>query len=245
MSHHRIQIYWPQRKDPLRALAAQLSAFLDGLAPIHPGLSRFLVHDPAAGSTPVSSKESCEEALSRGVVRWKTGITQRTCYEQTFFVDRRVGSPAAFKITCGIEPLGLDPIWVPNKLEFLVLAVPGDERGSRASLEGVMRHAIRIFDPDWGFAGTDRVPTTPLPLYTDGRPIVGWITYLRAGYPEVPRTLPQPAVPYPVVGGGTLIVACPEPLREGDASQRAAMDRVREVLEAEKVLVPPAEIKRG
>jgi hypothetical protein len=244
MTHHRIQIYWPQEKASLRELAARLASFLDGLSPIHPGFDRFLFHDTGS-SKPVGSTESCEEALSRGTVRWKTGIVTRTSYEQRFFVDRRVGSPAAFTVTCGIEPLGLDPIWVPNKLEFLVRDLPGDERASRASLEAVMRQAIRVFDPDWGFAGTDRVPTKPLPLCTDGRPIVGWITYLRSGYPEVPRTLPKPAVPYPVEGGGTLIVATPEPLREGDRSQREAMDRVREVLESAGVLVPPAEIERG
>lgn len=246
LNHHRILIYWPQRTDPLNVLARQVASFLAGLAPLHPGLARFLFDDKRSGApTPASSTEVCEAALAQGTVRWKTGDTERTCYEQRFFVDRKAGSPAAFTITCGIEPLGLDPIWVPNRLEFLVRAGPGDDRGSRAVLEGVMRHAVAVFEPDWGFAGSERVPTTPLPLYTDGRPVVGWMTYVRAGFPEVPRTLPQPAVPYPVNARGTLIVAHPEPFREGDAAQRAAMDRVREALEAAGVLVPPSQIKRS
>jgi hypothetical protein len=244
MDQHRTFLTWPGRTDPLPVMAGQLFDFLRRIAPLHPGLARFLFdeeHLPA----PASSVEACERALSLGTVRWKTGDIDRTSYEQRFYVERSRGAPVELTLTCGIEPLGLDPLWVPNRLEILVRRDVGDERASRAVLEGLLRAAVAAFDPDWAFAGSEALPITPLPFYTDGTPVIGWMTYLRRGFPEVPRTLPQPAVVYPVAGRGTLVVAHPEPFHERDAAQRAAMDRVEEALSAARVLVPPSAILRG
>jgi hypothetical protein len=244
--HHRIQLYWPPRADPRSELARQVAAFLAQIAPIHPDLSRFLYDDARSGEpTPAASPADCDAALEQGKVIWRSGARENTSYERRFYVDRKNGSPVAFTITCGIEPLGLDPIWTPNRLDFLVRADVGDERASRPVLEAVLRAAVGVFRPDWAFAGTDRVPTAPLALFSDGTPVVGWMTYLRAGFPEVPPTLPQPAVVYPItVDGalGTLIVAHPELFHDRDPAQRAAIDRVSDALRAAGVLVPPSRL---
>lgn len=55
-----------------------------------------------------------------------------------------------------------------------------------------------------GYAGTEAVPQAPLPIFSDGAPVVGWMTYLRAAYPAIPQALPAPAVGYLVGSLGTL-----------------------------------------
>ena len=93
------------------------------------------------------------------------------------------------------------------------------------------------FDPDFGFAGSEAVPQAPLAIFSDGVPVVGWMTYLRRGFPDIPRTFPEPAVVYPVGAKGTLVVAHPEPFDEHDPNQRATVDRAYETLKAAGVLV--------
>lgn len=243
--HYRVQIYWPGRTDPVRALARQVQGFLADLATIHPGLARFGFEDAQRTLVPAASEDDCLAALTQRTVQWKTGPTLRTSYQPRFFVDRKAGAPVALSITCGIEPVGLDPMFVPNRLEVLVRADVGDERASRPVLEAVMRSAIAVFKPDFGFAGTESVPSAPVALFSDGTPVVGWMTYLRAAFPPIPRTLPAPAVAYPVKDLGTLIVAHPELFHENDPAQRASMERVREVLKAASVLVPSTSLPKS
>lgn len=243
--HYRIQLYWPGRAESVRVMARQIAAFLAELVPTHPGLARFSFEDARLGKlTPVTSEADCEAAIVQRAVRWQTGSTQRISYQPRFFVDRKAGAPVALSITCGIEPLGLEPMFVPNRLELLVRADVGDERASRPVLEAVMRSAIAVFRPDFGFAGTESIPSPPVALFSNGTPVVGWMTYLRAAFPPVPRTLPAPAVVYPVKDLGTLIVAHPELFRESDEAQRASMERVREALSEAEVLVPSTSLPK-
>jgi hypothetical protein len=237
-AHLRLQLYWPGRTDTVSVMARQLAAFLAGIAPLHPGLEGFL-----CDGTPASSAVACEEALLRHAIQWHTGAQPRTSYQARFYVDRNLGSKVAFTLTCGIEPLGLGPIFTPNRLEFLVRADVGDERASRPVLEAVLRRAVTAFEPDWAFVGSDNVPQAPKAVFSDGTPVIGWMTYLRAAFPPVPRSLPEPAVVYPVASLGTLIVAHPELFHDDDEAQRAAMERVRVALEAAGVLVPPSALR--
>jgi hypothetical protein len=242
---YRIQLYWPGRTDPRSLLGQQIAALLGEIKAIHPGLAGFLFHDEKTRApAPAGSAEACDEALRQQTIHWKTGNTERTSYEQRFFVERRVAPPVEFTVTCGIEPLGLDPIWTPNRLDFRVSADVGDERASRPVLEAVLRCAVSVYQPDWAYAGTATVPQAPVPPFADGAPVVGWMTYLKMAFPPVPQTLPQPSVVYPVGSHGTLIVAHPELFHESDPAQRAAVERVRATLKAAGVLIPPSDIGR-
>jgi len=227
-------------------MARQISTFLAELAPIHPGLGRFLFEDKRSGKlTPVTSEADCEEALVQKTVRWKTGATERISYQPRFFVDRKAGAPVSLSITCGIELVGLESMFVPNRLELLVSANVGDDRASRPVLEAAMRSAISVFRPDFGYVGTESIPSPPLALFSNGTPVVGWLTYLRAAFPPVPRTLPAPAVVYPVKDLGTLIVAHPELFHEDNEAQRASMERVRDALKEADVLVPATSLPKA
>jgi hypothetical protein len=244
--HYRIQLYWLGRAGSVRAMARQIFTFLAEIAPIHPGLARFAFEDGSPGAlTPVTSEADVEVALEQRTVHWQTGETPRISYQPRFFVDRKAGAPVSLSITCGIELTGLETMFAPNRLELLVRADVGDERASRPVLEAVMRSAVSVFRPDFGFAGTESIPSPPLALFSNGTPVVGWMTYLRAAFPPVPRTLPAPAVVYPVKDLGTLIVTHPELFHEHDEAQRASLARVRQVLREAGTLVPSTALPRA
>jgi hypothetical protein len=243
---HLIQIYWPGRVASRTELGRQLLSFLDALRPLHPGLGRFHAYDKRTRTaSPADTLEACEAALQAGVVAWRTGRVDRTSYQQRFFAERREASPVAFELTCGIEPLGLDFAFTPNRLEFFVRTGVGDERASRAVLESVIRAAVAVYEPDYGYAGSERTPTAPTPVFSEGTPAVGWMTYFSNAFPAIPQTLPAPAVAYPVKSLGTLIVAHPELFDDRDPAQLAAVARVRDTLQAAGVLIPMTRLRRG
>jgi hypothetical protein len=240
---YRILTYWSGRTDAVPVLAGQIAAFLGAAGALHPALRGFLFQAKGmAAPEPVTGLAACAEALRRSTITWTTGETERTSYAPRFFLERRIDPPVEVTITCGIEPLGL-PAWTPNRLDLSMRGDVADERRSRPVLEGLLRSAVSAFRPDFGFAGTDLVPDAPIPLFSDGTPPVGWMTYLSAAYPPIPPALPQPAVAYPIDGQGTLIVAHPDLFRDGDPAHRAAVERVREALKAAGVLVPATEIQ--
>jgi hypothetical protein len=243
--YHLISLYWPGRVANRTALGRQLLSFLDALRPLHPGLGRFQYLDKRTKvASPADTLEACEAALQAGAVAWRTGRVDRTSYQQRFFVERRDGSPVSFDLTCGIEPLGLDFAFTPNRIELKVGTGVGDERASRPVLESVLRAAVAVYEPDFGYAGSERIPTPPVPVVSSGTPAVGWMTYLASVFPPIPPTLPEPAVVYPVSNRGTLVVAHPELFDDRDPTQLAALKRVRDALEAAGVLIPATRLQR-
>jgi hypothetical protein len=243
MTSHRILLYWPGRTDPVSALAQQIHGFLSQASALHPKLAGFLFQPRGGAPEPVASVSACEEALRRSAGTWQSGGRELTSYAPRFFLERPTSPPVEVTITCGIEPLGLEAIFTPNRLDLRVRAA--DERVERPALEGMMRAAITAFRPDFACAGSERVPKAPLSLFSDGTPPVGWMTYFRRAFPALPRTLPEPAVAYPVEALGTLIVAHPDPFDEADPAHRDALARVGEALSAAGVLVSSLDLPRG
>lgn len=240
---HRIQLFWPGRTDGVPLMGRQIARFLADAAALHPKLGGFLfAPQGVAAPLPASSPEACEEALRRSADTWFTGEIERVSYAPRFFLERSFAPPLEVTVTCGIEPLNLGPIFTPNRLDLRVSADLGDERCTRPVLEGLLRAAVLAFRPDFAFAGSESIPQAPLAIFSDGAPAVGWMTYLRHGFPEIPRSLPHPAVAYPLAPLGTLLVAHPEPFDERSPTHRAAVERVREVLVASKVLVPAVDL---
>lgn len=242
--HYRVQLYWSGRSDADRVMSRQIFTFCASLGPIHERLEGWLFQDERTGvPAPADSDPACLEALHQKAVAWSTGAQQQLSYQPRFFLERAIDPPASFTVTCGIKPLGLGPVFTPNRLELLVRAGVGDERASRPVLEAILRSAVAAFQPDWGYVGTESIPQPPVAIFSDGTPVIGWMTYLRSAYPPVPRTLPTPAVVYPVGSLGTLIVAHPELFREGEPAHREAIDRVRNALKAAGTLVPHHALK--
>jgi hypothetical protein len=80
----------------------------------------------------------------------------------------------------------------------------------------------------------DGYPSAPTPPFADGAPTVGWLTYLERRYPQLPTTLPTPAVAHDL-GTGTLFVA------HSSKPDRDAMARLELAL-GEAVLIPAREM---
>jgi hypothetical protein len=238
-NQYRVQLYWPGRDDAPGELAGQIAAFLSALGSVHKDLAGWhFAGDGAGAPVPVDSPAACLAALERHRIAWTTGKVRRIAYGPRFFLEREVASPAAITVTCGIPRLDLGPIFTPNRLEMLVRADAGEARASRPVLEAALRAAVAAFRPDFGFAGTEGTPAPPLPVFSDGTPVVGWMTYLSAAYPPLPAALPKPAVVVPMLPHGALIVAHPELFQERDPAHREAIARVDEALRAAEVLVP-------
>jgi hypothetical protein len=244
-NHYRVQLYWSGRDDAPSDISRQIAAFLGTLGSAMPAFAGFrFTGERAAPALPADSPAACLAALEAHRIAWATGKERRIGYRPRFFLEREAASPAAITITCGIPRLDLGPIFTPNRLEMLVRADAGDERAGRPALEAALRAAVAAFQPDWGFAGTDGTPSPPLPVFSDGAPVVGWMTYLSASYPPLPAALPKPAVVYPLLPHGALIVAHPDLFQERDPAHRDAMARVEEALRAAEVLVPAHALRR-
>lgn len=221
-------------------MSRHLTAFTASLGAIHGPLRDLRFVGPDGEEQVASSAQACEVALLAHQVDWATGPTKRVAYQPRLFLERRSAPPVEVRLTCGIERLNLGPIYTPNRIDVLVRRDAGDEITSVAALEGVLRAAIDAFRPDWGFAGVEGVPTVPLPVFSDGTPAVGWMTFLSGRYPAIPAALPRPSVAHVIAGRGTLIAAHPKRFDERDGAHVQAIEDLRQALSAAGVLLPSA-----
>lgn len=234
---YRAYVAWRGREDDLRDHSRRLSSFVTALGALHPKLKKLRFMD--GGSPKVASDAaSCQRALEAHQVDWATGDTKRVAYQPELFLDRKAASPVSVKLTCGIEPLNLGPIYTPNRLDLLVRRDASDGLVSREVLEGALRAAVESFAPDWGFLGVDGLPEPPLAVFSEGKPVVGWMVYFSVRYPEIPAALPRPSVAYVLSRRGTLIAAHPELFNERDQAHRDAVEALRAALEEAGVLIP-------
>ena len=95
------------------------------------------------------------------------------------------------------------------------------------TVERLVRVVVAALKPDWLAADTAGKLDLPIPLWSGGEPLVGWLTYLSAGYPELPR-LSEPAQVLPVGSQGSLVAAHSALYHR--VTQRPEVDAVRDVL---------------
>lgn len=235
---YRVYVSWRGREEDLRDTSRQLASFVAAVGALHPRLKGLRFVNAAGKEAAAAGAEACQSALEAHRVDWATGEIQRVAYQPRLFTERRAAPPVEVQLTCGIERLNLGPVYTPNRLDLHVRRDAPDDLASPPVLEGVLRAAVESFKPDWGFAGVEGYPDPPLPVFSDGVPVVGWMTFLSWRYPAIPTTLPTPAVAHVLPRRGTLIVAHPDPWSERDPAHVAAVEKVREALEAAGVLVP-------
>jgi hypothetical protein len=235
---YRVQVYWSGRAEPPARLAQQIFVFLTALPSVHEGLTGWHFEEVSTGKmVPVDSPSACQRALEDAAVEWTMGGRKSTSYAPRLFVGRADAPAVEIQVTCGIEPLPIGPVFVPNRLSLVVRELGGEERVSAAVVENVLRAAIAMFRPDFGHAGSESMPQPAEPIFSDGTPVVGWLTYLSSAYPSLPSALPAPAALSRVAGLGTLVVARPELFVDGDEEHLAPVEAVRAALEAAGVLV--------
>jgi len=232
---HRIMVYWPPRAASLSEQGGALFKALTGLRGCgEPFGDWSALLPPSATPQPVRSAADAVEALRARTIHWRTGDDEHTSY-QARLVAEQAPELAELNVTSGIEPLGLDAIFTPNRAELRVDAASAAL--APAALHAMLRALVDAFSPLFGFAGSAELPLAPTAIVSDGRPPVGWLTYLARGYPSLPPSWPTPTVAYGWPEG-TLVAAHPELFDERNPEHRAAMDRVRTLLDEAGVRVP-------
>lgn len=232
-----VRIYWAGRVEGVDGYGARLHRWFTELGGFHRGMQswRFGADQEA------SDAGACRDALVAGAESWELGEQTQTAYQARFYVGREVASPAEATITCGVEPLSLGSLFAPNGLNLAIRHDAPDDLATTEVVQAALSSAVTIFEAEFGHAGSDRVPTPAMALYSPGVPPVGWMTYLSQAYPPAPAKLPTPAVAY-AAAGGSLVVAHPKPFREHNKSQCEAITSLRRVLSDAGVLRPWAEV---
>ncbi len=228
----RIMVVYPPRVSSVPEQSRQLYKALDGLAACGEPLSGWQLWSGGQGEA-ITSERECEQALLTNPIHWRTGTRAHTAY-RTRLMAGSAGAPTAFELTSGIEPMGVDEIFTPNRAELIIPEAAADWETD--SFFMMFQALIGAFEPLFGFVGSSRRPAVPTAIISDGRPAVGWLTFLANSYP-LPTTWPRPAVSY-AADGGTIIAAHPEVFADNQPKHLAALERLQTHLEQHDVLLP-------
>ncbi len=234
----RIHAAWSPRSDSLDRVAQQCVLLMTALGSVHPALAGWQAERAKGGRVPVGDLQASLRTLEESAVKWTLGTETRTAHRPRFFTPPGGPVTAELTISSGATPLPLARLFAPNRLDLVIGGAVGDASTGPATIENALRAAVAVFRPDHGHAGTPTFPSPSASLFSDGRPAVGWMTYLSRAYPAVPPVLPRPATAEAVAHLGTLLIAHAELATDDDALQRAAVERLRATLDAAGVLVP-------
>ena len=231
---YRIQIYWAPRREDTSELGRALSRTLTALGELHPELRDFRF-DREDSDVSIGDAQSCSAAIEEHAVAWEFGGKAQTAYEIGLYVARAIAPPLSLRLTCGIEPLPLEGLFTPNRIEIMIR---GDAAGLAEPeiMQAMLMELAQTWRADFGHAGGETHPPVARPLLGVGIPPVGWMTFLSQAFPALPAKLPTPAVAYPVASVGTIVVAHPELYRAHKKEHRAAVDALERALNEGGVL---------
>ncbi|MEM9694851.1 MAG: hypothetical protein AAGA56_20065 [Myxococcota bacterium] len=213
MSHsHRVAMYWLPRRDDLDAQAHQLQAAVDGLSMF----AEWAPERPGDTDGSFSEPGRYRALLEAGQIDWRTGEIEHRSYRACLVSQE--GS--RLEVTSGIQPFGMDAMFTPNRAELRVNARRDTlEPTAFVAMAAALVHA---FTPLFGFVGDMRWPVAPTAVFSDGRPRVGWMTFLEARFGEVPPPWNDGVVTYPV-DDGFLILAQGEVFDSRESASVAAL----------------------
>jgi hypothetical protein len=231
----RVMVYWSPRKASLDEQAAALWRAVQGLGRLGGALGAWRPLHPAAGQ-PFRSERDAREVLAARTIRWRTGDVARVSYAARL---ESAEALATLEVTSGIEPLGVDRAFTPNRAELVV--DPRKAVLGTSHYTGMLGALVAAFTPLFGFAGGMRLPARPTAIFSDGAPPVGWLTFLSRAYPSLPPELPHPAKAF-ALHHGLLVMAHPEVFDEQSPAHTAAVAAVASVLGAAGVLLPHHEV---
>ena len=236
------KLYWEGRDEALDRLVHQTHMLLTSMRGINAGFAGWQRCDRRGENVaPVAGKPDVEQAIVDNEVSWRTGSTERTAYQPRFFIGEEARPTAEVKVTCGIELLeGLRGVFVPNRCEFDIHVGAAEDGLSPKIVEKLLRAAVNCFRPDFGYAGSHDHPLPPVPLMSEGKPPVGWMTYLSARFPPLPTKFEKPSVIHAIGSHGHLIVAHPKLFDDADSEQAEAIAKVKAALEEVDALIGAA-----
>lgn len=165
--------------DPVQACGEQLWRFLDAARWLDPRLDGWRVRartrDHLPDPTPLRSVgESIAAVEARSFDRSGSAGSALSLDN-----GQSGHSAASCDYLCGLH--GELPLrWCPSSITLSVFARrPPLPLSDLDLLEALLFCVVHAFRPEWGVVGARSLPA--IPIESDGRPAVGWITYLSSG----------------------------------------------------------------
>lgn len=237
---YKVQLFWSGRDATLARQGESLWTFTSLLARLHPLLGALApVTREGELLPPLSDAREAAALLERNEVAWATGEQQHTSRKVVLALDRADDAPVECTLVVGMPRPVIEELWMPERLEVLVRDDADPELVRPDVLLQILYAGVQAFAPDWGYVGTTAHPTPPTPLYSDGRPVTGWMTYLSHAYPAHATVLQNPAMFYVIDQRGHIVVAHPELFDAGVRAHRDAVATVRDALAAAGVFGAP------
>lgn len=238
-----IKLYWTGRSDSPNPAGERLYRLLSELTRVGTRFAGWQLTDRSGHVVgPAGTQADCVQAVELNARAWHTGDQQHTSYQPFLFCGDATDPTVELTLTCGINVRSFAEAFLPNRLELEWRPSATGEPLSQELTHWMLATAATVFPADFGFAGSAAVPTPPQPLFSDGKPAVGWMTFLSSSYPPLPPELPEPAQLHSVGRLGQVVVAHPEPFDDADAEHLAAIAGVEHALKQAGVLIPWAEL---
>jgi hypothetical protein len=162
-------------------------------------------------------------------VKWNTGEQVHTSYVINAQSQKGAGK-AQIELTLGVDPHETVPVFLPNRVDLAIEIEVGFRWPPPELVESVLECVASGLDADFAHAGSMLVPAVEEPLFGDGTPPIGWMTYLCPAAPPLPSNLPPPATARRISGGGVLLIAHPKPFSEDNREQQTAIARLNEAV---------------
>ncbi len=238
---HRVFVYWQPRPSTLGEQAAALWQTLRALSAHGGALAQWSAIALKTGNLiAIEGERECEQTLAARTIVWTTGDREQRSH-QARLTTTSIPGAVNLEVTMGIQPLDLDPergdaIFTPNRA---MLTVDGHAHRMPVEQFADLLKAMAVgFDALFGFAGGRERPIPPGAIFSDGRPPVGWMTFLHQRYGALPA-LPEHTAIYPTQGGSIVVALADELYDERSAKHNQVIARVQEALDAASILVTP------
>lgn len=230
-----IRAYDHGRIESFRPISSRFFKLLSTLGAVVPELAQW---EGAVGDErlPVASERDADTVVAAAARGWKVGERELVAYGPWATAAHRGIHTAKLSMVAGNEPLNL-AAWVPNQVVIeLVGAAEFALRSEPQKLFALVQSIVGIAQPAWLVVASNGIPRAPVPPFADGRPTVGWVTYLSAAYPPTPRTLPSPSTAHDLGTGVMLVAHSSEPKED-------PIERLAGALSEARVLVPAIAVK--
>lgn len=231
---YRVYIAYPPGEDGPDRVADQVLALVATLGWVVSGLEPFHYENEDGKIAPLDSKKAALSAVEQSRVTWQMAGEEQVAYAPRFFSGGVLNPKVELRLTCGIKPPPLSPLFLPNRVEMHMARNLMD--GSARVLQNVFRALVALFQPDFGFVGTRLFPQAPEPVISNGTPVVGIYTYLSKKYPT--PMVEKPARVEQVGVLGALLTAHEEWGIAADDKHLAAAVELEKKLTEARVLVP-------
>ncbi len=226
-----VRAYDHGRAETIVEMATRMWRLLTGLGAAHAKLSSWHARARDGALLPLEGARDCREAIEQRAYTWTSGKKEQVAYGP--IVVAGAGAPyAEIAVVCGVEP---SAVWTPNQVQIILHESLKIDRSDPGPYLAILQALALAYEPAWGHVAVGALPPAPMPPFTNGAPVVGWITFMSRAYPLAPPVHP-PAVAYPVEKG-TMFVAHPK------GADPESIEGLRRALAEANMLLPAMEVR--